>query len=134
MGARGSSVVAALALLGAACVMPPTPPPEQPTTAQATVEVGPGSVEPPVRTRLGEVKRCYEVQLKAHPGLAGTLVVHWTIQPNGTVGKADVEKDTTGSPALAGCLIHLIQSWRFPAPAGRDPVDVSFPFHFRSTP
>lgn len=149
MAPRGPIGVAALWLLCAACVIPDEPPPERPRAAapperlrpaapppaQPTVEVGSDAGGSIVRERLRAVKDCYEEQLKkTDPTLSGTLVLHWTIEPNGTVGNAHVEKDTVGNPALTDCILHHLRGWRFPAPANGDSVDVSFPFYFRSTP
>lgn len=80
-----------------------------------------------------KAKACYERGLQSDRNLAGRVVVHWTITLKGKVGGIDIEQDTARSPALAECVVSVINGVTFPAPAG-GPVDVSFPFVFQSEP
>ena len=85
-----------------------------------------------MRTRLSQIKECYEEALQRKPTLTGKLVIHWTIDQKGSVSKVDVEQDTLHDAGVASCIMANVARWCFPAPAG-GPVDVSFPFEFRST-
>lgn len=82
-----------------------------------------------VKRRLGPLQECYERRLAASPSLSGTVVLHWTIDPNGDVPESCITSDTVGDAALATCVDALVRAGRFPAPRGGS-VPVSFPFVF----
>jgi hypothetical protein len=85
-----------------------------------------------VRTRLGAIKDCYEQALHRNPTLSGRIIIHWTIAPTGSVSEVNLEQDTLHDAEVASCIMALVVRWSFPPRAG-GPVDVSFPFVFRST-
>jgi hypothetical protein len=104
------------------CVRPPPPealPPKTPADE--------------AKTRLGDIKRCYEGELKKNPALSGTLVMHWTIEASGATRNVSVERDTLNNSVVAACIGALIARWHFPPPEGGS-ADVSFPFVFQSNP
>jgi len=84
-----------------------------------------------VNQHMHEIQRCYEVQLLGNPGLQGRMVVDWTISPNGSVTLARLVTSSIPSPALAGCVLARIRTWRFPSPTGGS-VKVRYPFVFRA--
>jgi hypothetical protein len=74
-----------------------------------------------------KIQYCYEKALLSTPGLAGTMVVQFRIEPTGKVGAA------TGS-GLAGvdaCVVDTIKQIEFPKPQGGTNVEVRAPFSFR---
>ena len=80
-----------------------------------------------------DARSCYERTLADHPNLVGRLYMHWTVGGDGAMRNVTVEQDALHSDAVATCLTALIAKWRF-TPAPGDPVEVSFPFVFQSTP
>ncbi len=83
-----------------------------------------------VRSQIPAIKRCYEDQLVANPGLTAKAVARWTIDLTGAATAVAV--DST-EPAVGACIAELIKTWRFRAPTGRS-VEVSFPFIFKPSP
>ena len=74
-------------------------------------------------------QRCYTEELGATPTLAGTLEVSFTIGTDGSVVAADVTKDGLGSAAVGSCVISVLKTLKFPAPAdGTVTVGNSFVF------
>ncbi len=83
-----------------------------------------------IRTRLRAIQTCYERELRNNPTLAGRVLVRFTIQPTGTVSGASAVENTTGSPAVASCVVSTISRFRFnPGPEGGS-VTYSYPFVF----
>jgi hypothetical protein len=93
----------------------------------------PNAVGNMVKSRLGAIKACYERDLKKGVFVSGRFVVVWTIDLAGTVSGVSVENGDPRLADVAACVVELIKRWRFvPAPKDK-PIDVSFPFVFKST-
>ncbi len=84
-----------------------------------------------INKHLAEVQYCYEKTLLKEPGLQGKLVLEWTINPTGSVGRVKQKTSTLHNPAVASCIIAGLQRWQFPKPRG-GLVIVSYPFIFSS--
>jgi len=83
-----------------------------------------------IRTRIRAIQRCYETELRRNPTLAGKVTVQFTIVERGTVSGAHATENTTGSPAVASCVVDTISRFRFnPGPEGGS-VNFSYPFVF----
>lgn len=83
-----------------------------------------------LRLRQSAIQRCYERELRNNPTLAGRVVARFSIQPTGTVSGASATENTTGSPAVATCVLNVVRGLRFnPGPDG-GAVTYSFPFVF----
>lgn len=80
-----------------------------------------------IRQHLGEVKQCYEAQLKTSPNLAGRVMAHFTIGPDGKVTESSIQESSLGSPACEKCIADAVRGWEFPKPRGGKVV-VSYPF------
>jgi tetratricopeptide (TPR) repeat protein len=85
-----------------------------------------------VRANISVIQACYEKQLVVNPGLAGKLVISWTIAPSGKVQEASVKTDTLGFPGVGSCVRDAILEWKFPRPRGGGVVRVTYPFIFNS--
>jgi TonB family protein len=83
-----------------------------------------------VLENLGEIRNCYEREVKSSPGLAGTVAVKLTIAPTGAVSFSEVARSTVDNTALELCVATRIRSWTFPRPSGDGPVTVTYPFNF----
>jgi TonB family protein len=83
-----------------------------------------------VLENLGEIRDCYEREVKSSPGLAGTVAVKLTIGPTGAVTLSEVARSTVDNAALELCVASRIRTWTFPKPSGDGPVTVTYPFNF----
>lgn len=84
-----------------------------------------------INQHLREVQSCYEKTLISDPGLSGKLVLEWTIQENGSVGRVKQKTSTLRNPGVASCIMSALKRWNFPKPRG-GVVIVSYPFIFSS--
>lgn len=90
----------------------------------------PSIVTRQIRARLRAIQTCYERELRNNPTLAGRVLVRFTIQPTGTVSGARAAENSTGSPAVATCVVRTISRFRFnPGPEGGS-VTFAYPFVF----
>ena len=89
-----------------------------------------GGVEAEVRRHLGELRQCYDERLLAHPGLSGEIVIHWGINPDGTVEEQCITSEALDEPdpGLVACVNALVAGSRFPV--GKGSLAVEFPFTF----
>ncbi len=71
-----------------------------------------------VRRHLNELRFCYEKELGRAPGLAGRLVLRFTIGGDGQVLAASVASSTLGDGAVEACATAAVRRWEFPRSAG----------------
>lgn len=100
-------------------------------TISATGSVDREAVARTVNAHLQEVRACYERALLKEPGLAGKVVLEWTISLSGEVATAKTKTSTLHNSAVESCILQDLKSWRFP-PAKGGLVIVSYPFLFNS--
>ncbi len=84
-----------------------------------------------VNSHLQEVRACYERALLKDPGLAGKVVLEWTISTAGRVVTAKTKTSTLRNGAVEGCILQSLKTWQFPLARG-GVVIVSYPFLFNS--
>ncbi len=74
-----------------------------------------------IRSRLFDIKNCYEEESKIDPNLQGKIVVEFEIADTGIVKLAKIKSSTmsSGDPALstANCTLAALKGAQFPAPA-----------------
>ncbi|MGB3049371.1 MAG: AgmX/PglI C-terminal domain-containing protein [Polyangiales bacterium] len=88
-------------------------------------------VQRQIKQRLKAITRCYESELRKNPTLSGKVTVTFTIQERGNVTNAQASENTTGSPAVADCVMRTISRFRFnPGPDGGS-VTFRYPFVFQ---
>lgn len=85
-----------------------------------------------IRSKIGQIRYCYERQLSAKPELAGKVLVKFTIGSTGKVATQGVKNTTLDNSAVEGCILRRIAKWKFPTPKGGTKVVVSYPFLFKS--
>jgi hypothetical protein len=84
-----------------------------------------------VSAKNDAIRRCYERALvKEGPGLAGKVVLRWTISSRGEVEDLHVESATLPSEAVKACLLKEVEQLQFPAPADGREVEISYPWVF----
>ncbi len=114
----------------------PAPPPKgmrrarlgKPSTQSRVLDSG--QIKRIISERIPQVRACYERELKKNSGLAGKVLVAWTIREDGSVTSPKARTNTTGNRALVPCITKAVSKWRFPKSGS--PSDVEFPFVFRS--
>ena len=79
---------------------------------------------------ISQIRNCYERILNTKPDLFGKLVIEWDIEERGRVKRAKAIKNSTGSRALASCVVRRLKSWRFPEPPEDQIARVTYPFVF----
>jgi TonB family protein len=83
-----------------------------------------------VRQHLNEVRYCYEQALARKPALAGRVVAHFSIAPNGVVLASALQSSTLGDATVESCIVTATRRWAFPQPQGGGLVTVQYPFQF----
>ncbi|HYV49525.1 MAG TPA: AgmX/PglI C-terminal domain-containing protein [Myxococcaceae bacterium] len=84
-----------------------------------------------INAHLQEVRGCYERALLKDPGLAGKVVLEWTIGTTGSVTAAKTKSSTLKNASVEGCILSALKTWQFPQPRG-GVVIISYPFLFNS--
>lgn len=75
------------------------------------------------------ILRCVNKQRARQPRLTGTLVMRWTVLPNGRTTAIEPRTAALRDTYLASCLQGLIQSWSFPSHKVQgEPIDFNFTF------
>jgi hypothetical protein len=80
------------------------------------------------KARVGDVGACYQKALLRKPWLAGRLVMSFTIEDTGRVGRVEVERTELPDVKFLACAQDAIRAWTFARPAA--PADFSYPFVF----
>lgn len=73
---------------------------------------------------------CYDRVARKQRGLAGRVLLRFTIRGDGTVRNVQIKETTLGSPAVEACIVSVGKQLTFPAETGRDVTKVWYPFAF----
>jgi TonB family protein len=86
-----------------------------------------------VKQHRQPVRQCYEEAAKKQPGLQGTMVIHFEVDPEGNVSSARLaeERSQVKVPELVNCAINVIKSIKFPASAKGMISEVNYPYTFK---
>jgi TonB family protein len=129
-GAIAALTLAAMANVSAAAVSASAV--GAPDAGPAPVAAAPEqSIAEQVQRHQGEIDACYRQVLDTHPGLAGQLVVHFTVTARGTVSQAVVKESTLRNREVDDCVIASVERWRFVPPENAQDTHVSVPFDLR---
>lgn len=93
---------------------PATPPP-----AAAAQKLSKSDVQTVVRRYYGSVRSCAN-------GESGTVMVRFTINPNGSVAGAKVQTSKFAGTPAGGCVTRVVRSMKFPTSSS--PLTINFPF------
>lgn len=99
------------------------------SSAQGTVDRE--AVAKVINSHLNEVHGCYERALLKDPGLAGKVVLEWSIGLNGRVASAKTKSSTLRNASVEACILSSLKGWQFPTPKG-GLVIITYPFLFNS--
>ena len=91
--------------------------------------LSPELIDAVVKTRVRQLRHCYERKLKTVPDLAGSLVVSFTIGSTGSVTSA--QSSTLGNADVEQCVVGRFLQLQFPPPADGGTVMVSYRFVFQ---
>jgi len=88
-------------------------------------------VQKMVMEHRSTVRKCYEDALKELPGLHGDLVIHFVLDPEGKVKKAELnqEQSTLKSPKVTECAINVIKGIKFPPSSRGMQSEINYPFN-----
>lgn len=70
-------------------------------------------LEPYVQEYAGQVKYCYETQIKSDEALHGRVEIAMVVG-EGRMQSATIVLNTTGDAALGECIAKKVGTWRFP--------------------
>ena len=78
------------------------------------------------------VRECFDKAKKELPDLQGTMVIHFVLDPEGKVKKADfnIERSDLKAPAVVDCAIKIIQGIKIPPSSRAMDTTVNYPFKF----
>ena len=85
-----------------------------------------------VKDNRKPVRECFDKAKKDLPDLKGDMVIHFVVDPDGKVKKADLnqERSTIKSPAVVDCAIKVLQGIKFPPSSRGMDTTVNYPFNF----
>jgi hypothetical protein len=84
-----------------------------------------------INSHLAEVQRCYEAALLKNPGLAGKVVLEWSISTLGRVESSKSKSSTLKDSSVESCILRSLNTWQFP-PARGQSVIITYPFIFNA--
>ena len=82
-----------------------------------------------VRTYMGGIRSCYEMELRLNPQLTGKVSIRFTIGADGRITDVEIINSTLGSTEVENCITRRIRRWEFPPPEEGEVV-VTYPFVF----
>jgi TonB family protein len=106
----------------------------QPRLSQmkGTGELSKDEIQRVINSHVGEIQYCYEKQLRGNSGLAGRVVLEWTVTGSGSVSVVKVATSSLSSSDATNCMMDKVKKWKFPKPRGNGNVTVVYPFVFNT--
>jgi TonB family protein len=106
----------------------------QPRLSQmkGTGELSKDEIQRVINSHVGEIQYCYEKQLRGNAGLAGRVVLEWTVTSSGSVSVVKVATSSLSSSDATNCMMDRVKKWKFPKPRGSGNVTVVYPFVFNT--
>jgi outer membrane biosynthesis protein TonB len=90
----------------------------------------PKQISSVVMSRYGDVNGCHAVTFAGSSEAEGSMVVGWTITPDGSVNSPQVIESTFANADVERCVLQITAELRFPR--ATDATDVSWKFKFRA--
>jgi TonB family protein len=91
----------------------------------------PGKIREVVSSHQAELLGCYERAVLETPTLSGICTVRIVVDRSGTVGSASIHGSSLNSLSMHRCVLELVRTWRFQAPADGKAAAVEYPLVFR---
>jgi len=78
------------------------------------------------------IRACYDKALKELPDLAGTMTIHFVLDPEGKVKSAELnqERSEIKAPSLVKCAIAELKKIKFPPSSRGMESTINYPFSF----
>ena len=85
-----------------------------------------------VKDNRKPVRECFDKAKKELPDLKGDMTLHFVVDPDGKVKKAELnqERSTIKSPAVVDCAIKVLNGIKFPPSSRGMDTTVNYPFNF----
>jgi hypothetical protein len=77
-----------------------------------------------------ELYRLYNRELRRDPTLRGQMILHMTIQPDGSVSMCQLRASDMNAPQLASQVVDRVRGFDFGAKEGIGPVTILYPIDF----
>jgi len=86
-----------------------------------------------VKANRQPVRDCMDKVQKQLPDLEGLMVIHFVIDPDGKVTKAElnVERSTMKNPEVSDCAVKVITGLKFPPSSRSMKSEVNYPYDFK---
>jgi len=86
-----------------------------------------------VKDNRQPVRDCMDKVQKQLPDLAGTMVIHFVIDPDGKVTKAELnlERSTVKNSEVSDCAVKVILGLKFPPSSRAMKSEVNYPYDFK---
>ncbi len=95
-------------------------------------ELSKDEIQRVINSHVGEIQYCYEKQLRTNAGLAGRVVLEWTVTASGGVSVVKVATSSLSSTDATKCMMDRVKKWSFPKPRGKGAVTIVYPFVFNT--
>jgi hypothetical protein len=84
-----------------------------------------------VKENRKPVRECFDKAKKDLPDLKGDMVIHFVVDPDGKVKKAELnqERSTLKAPPVVDCAVKVIQAIKFPPSSRGMDTTVNYPFN-----
>jgi TonB family protein len=80
-----------------------------------------------------KIRACYELERAKDPNVAGSLTLHFTLDPKGAVSQANVvsERSSLKQATLHQCALDALRTISFPPSSRGFESQVNYPFDFK---
>jgi TonB family protein len=95
-------------------------------------ELSKDEIQRVINSHVGEIQYCYEKQLRTNTGLAGRVVLEWTVSTSGAVSGVKLATSSLSSTEATNCMMASVKKWKFPKPRGNGAVTIVYPFVFNT--
>ncbi|HUH01964.1 MAG TPA: AgmX/PglI C-terminal domain-containing protein, partial [Kofleriaceae bacterium] len=91
-----------------------------------------GAIRRVIQAHMNRLRYCHARALETQPGLAGKILVKFTITAKGTATNVKTSADPALEKEVAPCVVATIEKMKFSAPPGGKPVEISYPLVFKA--
>lgn len=105
----------------------------EPTTDGKTETRTMTEIQRLVQENRKPVRECFDKAKKDLPDLKGDMTIHFVLDPEGKVKKAELnqERSTVKAPPVVDCAIAVIKGIKFPPSSRGMDTTVNYPYNFK---
>ena len=91
------------------------------------------SIAEVIKAHRKPIRACYDKARKSLPDLKGKMTIHFVLDPEGKVKKAELnqERSDIKSPEVVDCALAQIKNLKFPPSSKGMDTTVNYPFDFK---